>query len=203
MSESAQASFGGELRAYVWALGKNWVWFVTSSLVAAGAWFYQGAGNVIPAWALWLVGFSGFTVASFLAWREQQRKYGEIKAGYDRLTGKTSVEAIDELIRAFENLDTYYATIQRTDPELLNNLTEKAIQELRYHAPQGVHRFKNAFSNPNALRETPFPRVGDGTVEAMTEWLSDKTRHECWQKASACLHDLKNTKTDALDRLRR
>ena len=61
-----------DITTFVQAVLKFWVWFVTSSAVAAGMWLLSGGVTMIPPWIIWAVAAFGFVVAGFLAWRNEK-----------------------------------------------------------------------------------------------------------------------------------
>ncbi|PYL09047.1 MAG: hypothetical protein DME33_05650 [Verrucomicrobia bacterium] len=56
-----------ELWAYIKDICRHWVWWTSSTLIAAALAIYQGRGGVIPAWLLWTWAIAGIFVAMFLA----------------------------------------------------------------------------------------------------------------------------------------
>lgn len=56
-------------------IGHRWCAIITGPAITFLLWMIQKAGlTMIPDWIYWLIGFSGFVVASFLAWKEEYRK---------------------------------------------------------------------------------------------------------------------------------
>jgi hypothetical protein len=133
-----------------------------------------------------------FVIGSYRIWASQ---YQCVCA----LTGKSPIEAIDDLISEFQKLEDYYGRNQETKPRQLERVIEKVLLELRHHAGFAVHRFKISMDNPAAHTQTFLPQKGK-TVQEMADWRIDKKREECWQKTSACLASLKSIKRECVAR---
>ena len=131
-----------------------------------------------------------FVFGSYRIWAKQYQRVCE-------LTGKTQIEALDDLILEFKKLEDWYASDQKTNPKPLQQLIDTALQELRHHAEFAVHRFKGVVENPTT--QTFLPERGR-TIQQVAEWRADKKREECWRKASACLYALKNIQQDCVAR---
>jgi hypothetical protein len=133
-----------------------------------------------------------FVIGSYRIWAKQYQRVCE-------LTGKSPIEALDNLISEFQKLEDYYGSNQETDPRQVERLIEKALLELRHHAAFAVHRFKTSLNNPASHAQTFFPQKGK-TVQELADWRTDKKREECWQKTSACLSSLKAIRRDCVTR---
>src|SRR5437667_12006207 len=109
------------------------------------------------------------------------------------LTGKTRIEAIEDLISEFQTLESWYASDEKTNPRKLKRLIEKSLDELRHHLPLDVYRFKKIATNPMPYTERFLPKTGDmRTIQQIADWRSDTKREQCWRKASACLDSLRD-----------
>jgi hypothetical protein len=136
-----------------------------------------------------------FVFGSYRIWAKQYQRVCD-------LTGKTPIEGIDDLILEFTKLEDWYASDKKTSPRPLERLIEKGVLELRHHAPNAVHRFKDAATNPKP--EAFLPLSGRmRTIEEVAEWRSDKKREECWKKASSCLDRLKAIRQECVIRSQR
>ncbi len=127
-----------------------------------------------------------FVIGSYRIWAKEHQRVRD-------LTGKTRIEAIEDLISEFQTLESWYASDEKTNPRKLKRLIEKSLDELRHHLPLAVYRFKKIATNPMPYTERFLPKTGDmRTIQQIADWRSDTKREQCWRKASACLDSLRD-----------
>ncbi len=127
-----------------------------------------------------------FVIGSYRIWAKEHQRVRD-------LTGKTRIEAIEDLISEFQTLESWYASDEKTNPRKLKRLIEKSLDELRHHLPLAVYRFKKIATNPMPYTERFLPKTGDmRTIQQIADWRSDTEREQCWRKASACLDSLRD-----------
>lgn len=107
------------------------------------------------------------------------------------LTGKTPLEAVDDLTLEFEKIVNWYGGDAKTYPERLNRMIEKTRTELRHHCPNYVHWFNETVEDPYHDMIIPSQPATGRKVEDMQRWASDQKRQQCWQLAFACHEKLR------------
>jgi hypothetical protein len=133
-----------------------------------------------------------FVFGSYRIWAAEHERWLD-------LSGKTQAEFFADTTEAFNNLERWYGSDERTKRKPLDRLIAKTLVELRHHAPSGpyVLILKDAATNPQALTESHLPLGRDArTIEQIASWRSDKERERCWQTASACLYALKSIRQE-------
>ncbi len=146
---------------------------------------------MIPTWLIWTWAIAGIFVAMFLAWRDQYRKVQE-------LTKPTGIEAIDDLLVEWEELEEWYAGYDMTSRDKLDALIKNTRVQLRASYPDYVNTFNDAVKNPHvSLR---FPKKSR-TIDELGEWLEDKDRQSSWVMATACLNRFREIRKSIASKL--
>ncbi len=167
-------------------------WITTmSGIVSVGFLFWvtlhppsQGQAKT----ALLIASAACFVAGSYRVWSKADKRY-------QALTGKTRMEALNDLVSEFEKLEKWYGSDKRTTPKKLHRLIKQTLDELRDHSPDCVHVFKGISTDPTARRESPFP-IGNRTSVELGKWRANTEREKCWNTVSACLYQLKIIRRD-------
>jgi hypothetical protein len=180
-----------ELWAYIKDICRHWVWWTSSTLIAAVLAIYQGGGRVISAWLIWTWAIAGIFVATFLAWRGQYRKVQEF-------TKKAPVEIIDDLIHEGKELENWLTGLVTEYRQKVDDWTEKVRIQLRARAPDYVALFNEAIKHP-----TPdlLPKSTGRSIIEIGEWRSDEQRHLAWQQVASAVAQLKKIRMTLYSRV--